>query len=59
MKTVKEFVAYLEAELAEASEAHKQAKGNNAQEAVFYLIKANTITGLLEEIKGGHNRCSK
>jgi hypothetical protein len=59
MKTAEEIVAYLEAELAEASEMQKKAKGNNAQEAVFYLIKANTITGLLEEIKGGHNRCSK
>ena len=52
MKTVEEIIAYLEAELAEASEMHKQAQGNNAQEALFYLIKKNTITGLLEGIKG-------
>ena len=52
MKSAEEILAYLEAELAEASEIHKKAKGNNAQEALFYLIKANTILGLLEEIKG-------
>lgn len=51
MKTAEEIIAYLEAELAEANEAHEQAKGNNAQEALFYLVKANTITHLLEEIK--------
>ncbi len=51
MKTAEEIVAYLEAELAEATEMHEQAKGNNAQEALFYLIKKNTITHLLEEIK--------
>lgn len=52
MKTTDEIIAYLEAELAEATEMHKQATGTNAQEAIFYLIKTNTITGLLEKIKG-------
>ena len=52
MKTAEEIVAYLEAELAEATEAHKQAKGKNAQEALFYLTRSNTIMHLLEEIKG-------
>lgn len=51
MKTDEEIVAYLKAQLAEASEMHKQAKGKNAQEALFYLIKADTITHLLEEIE--------
>lgn len=51
MKTAEEIIAYLEAELAEATAMHKQAKGNNAQEALFYLVKVNTITHLLEEIK--------
>ena len=54
MKTAEEIIAYLEAELAEASEIHKQAQGNNAQEALFYLIKKNTITGLLEGINDPH-----
>ena len=54
MKTVEEIIAYLEAELAEATEMHKQAYGNNAQEALFYLIKKNTITGLLEGINNPH-----
>ena len=51
MKTVAEIIAFLEAELAEAAEKHVQAKGQNAQEALFYLIKENTITHILEEIK--------
>ena len=41
----------MEAELAEAYELHDQAKGNDAQEALFYLLKATTILQLLEEIK--------
>ena len=53
MKTAKEIIAYLEAELAEANEKHTQAKGEKAQEALFYLIRANTIRYLLEEIQGG------
>lgn len=51
MKTAEGIVAYLEAELAKASKMHEQAKGSNAQEALFYLVKANTITHLLEKIK--------
>ena len=50
MKTAEEIIAYLEAELAEATEKHEQAKGNNAQEALFYLVRLNTITSLLENI---------
>jgi hypothetical protein len=49
MKTIAEIIDYLEAELAEAHEAHDKAK--DKQERLFHLIKANTITSLLEEIK--------
>lgn len=51
MKTAEEIITYLEAELAEAYELHDLAKGKDAQEAFFYLLKATTITHLLEEIK--------
>ena len=51
MKTAEEIIAHLEAELAEAYELHDQAKGKDAQEALLYIMKATTITHLLEEIK--------
>lgn len=51
MKTVEEIILYLESELAEAHEIHDEAKGKDAQQAISYLIKAITITQLLEEIK--------
>lgn len=51
MKTAQEIIACLEAELAEAYELHDAAKGKDAQEAFFYMIKASIITQLLEEIK--------
>ena len=53
MKTAEEIIALLEAELAEACDLHDAAKGKDAQEALFYLLKATTITHLLEEIKEG------
>ena len=53
MKTAKEIIDFLEAELAEAYELHDQAKGKDAQEALFYILKATIITHLLEEIKEG------
>lgn len=53
MKTAEEIIALLEAELAEAYEMHDQAKGKDAQEALFYILKATIITHLLEEIKEG------
>ena len=53
LKTVEEIIAYMEAELAEAFELHDQAKGKDAQEALFYILKASFITHLLEEIKEG------
>lgn len=51
MKTAEQIIAILEAELSEAYELHDQAKGKDAQEALFYILKAATITHLLEEIK--------
>lgn len=51
MKTVEEIVAYLEMELAEAQELHEAARGKNAQEALYQIIRATTITHILEEIK--------
>ena len=53
MKTVEEIIALLEAELAEAHEIYDQAKGKDAQLALHYMVKAITITHLLEEIKEG------
>lgn len=53
MKTAAEIIEYLEAELAEACELHDQAKGKDAQKAFYYIMKATTITHLLEEIKNG------
>ena len=51
MKTAEEIIALLEAELAEAHELHDQAKGKDSAQAFFYILKATTITHLLEEIK--------
>ena len=51
MKTAEEIITYLEAELAEAYELHEQARGKDAQEALLQIIRATTITHLLEEIK--------
>ena len=51
MKTAAEIITILEQELAEAYELHDQAKGKDAQEAFFYLLKATTIKHLLDEIK--------
>ena len=51
MKTAEEIIAYLEAELAEAYELHDQAKGKDAAKAFAYLLKATTITHILEEVK--------
>lgn len=51
MKTAEEIIALLEAELAEAYELHDQAKGKDAQLTLHYMVKAITITHLLEEIK--------
>lgn len=51
--TTQQIIATLEAELAEAYELHDEAKGQDAQTALFYMIKATIITHLLEEIKQG------
>ena len=49
METVQEIIAYLEAELAAAHEALDEAQ--DKQERLLHLIKAATITQILEEIK--------
>ena len=51
MKTAEQIIALLEAELAEAHELHDQAKDKDAQEALYQIIRATSITHLLEEIK--------
>lgn len=53
MKTTQEIITLLEAELAEAYELHEAARGKDAQEALYQIIRATTITHLLEEIKEG------
>ena len=57
MKTAEEIIAYMEAELAEAYEAHDLAQ--DKQERLFNLIKASTIEYLLEEIKEGQQMTGK
>ena len=51
MKTAEEIIAYIEAEIAESHELHDQAKGKDAAQAFAYILKAATLTHLLEEIK--------
>ena len=51
MKTTEDIIAYLKAELTEAYELHDEARGKDAQQALFYMIKASIITNLLEEIE--------
>ena len=51
MKTAEEIITLLEAELAEAYELHDEAKGKDAQAALYQIIRATTILHLLEEIK--------
>ena len=50
MKTAKEIIEFLEAELVEAYELHDQARGKDAAQAFAYLLKATTIQHLLDEI---------
>lgn len=49
MQTIQEVISYLEEELAAACEMHEQAQ--DKQERLFSIIKAATITEILEEIK--------
>lgn len=51
MKTAEEIIAYIEAEIAESFELHEQARGKDAAQALAYILKATTLTHLLEEIK--------
>lgn len=50
MKTAQEIISYIEAEIAEAHELHDQCKGKDASQAFAYILKATTLTHLLEEI---------
>ena len=49
MKTVKEVIAYLEDELAEAYEMHDNA--TDKQERLLHIVRAVTIASILDEIK--------
>lgn len=52
MQTAEGIIAFLESELNEAMELHDHAKENKDMErALTLLIKAHTISGLLEKIK--------
>ena len=52
MKTAEEIIAYLQAELDEAIELHDKAKeSKDMAQAHAYLIKAYTVSELLDEIK--------
>lgn len=50
MKTAKEIISYIEAEINEAYELHDEAKGKDAAMAFAQLMKITTLTQLLEEI---------
>lgn len=49
--TAAQIIALLEQELAEAYELHEAARGKDAQQALYQLIRVTTIEHLLEEIK--------
>lgn len=52
MQTAEGIIAYLETELNEAMELHDTATANkDMEQALTMLIKAHTISGLLEQIK--------
>ena len=51
MKTAEEIIAYLEAEMNDAIELHDQAKGKDPATAYATLLKAYTISELLDVIK--------
>ena len=53
MKTAEEIITYLEWELEEANELHDHFKGKDAQKALYYALKAQFVTHILEEIKEG------
>ena len=51
MRSYEEIINYLKSELAEAHELHDQARGKDAQEALFQIIRATVITHILEDLK--------
>lgn len=53
MQTAEGIIAFLEAEMNEAMLLHDNARDNkDMEQALTLLIKAHTISGLLEKIKG-------
>ena len=52
MHTTEEIIEDLMAALAEASDLHYQAVGEDAQAALFYIVKATIIQEMLEDIVG-------
>ena len=51
MKTAEEIIEYLEKELADAYEMYELMRGKDSTQAFCNLVKATTITHLLDEIK--------
>lgn len=51
MKTVGQVITYLEMELVDAYEMHDEYRGKDAQQALFYLMRATTILNILEAIR--------
>lgn len=51
MKNVAEVIRFLEKEHLYCMEMHKESKGQDAMDALQYLIQAVTIEALLAEIK--------
>ena len=52
MQTAEGIISFLESELNDAMELHHKAKENKGMEqSLTLLIKAHTISGLLEKIK--------
>ncbi len=51
MRSYEEIINYLKSELTEAHELHDQARGKDAQEALFQIIRATVITHILEDLK--------
>ena len=52
MQTAEGIIAFLESELNEAMNLHDEARENkDMEQAITLLIKAHTISGLLEKIK--------
>ena len=51
MKTVAEVIRYLEKKYSYCMKMYEESKGQDAMDALQYLIQASTIEALLDEIK--------